>query len=214
MYFCKVEQFTFLVETQNILQMGNKLKVREKIIDVARKVFAKYGYKKTTMDDIAIGAQKGKSSIYYYFKSKEEIFEAVVETESKLLFDDILKKIDHPIPAKEKFRVYVFTRLNKIRELSNFYDVLENNFISPLEFIEELQAKYYQREIGILQDILSEGVKNREFNIQDPEIAAIALVTAIKGLEAPLIIRGAKKNLERQIDYVLKILFYGIMRRN
>ena len=214
MYFCKVEQFTFLVETQNILQMGNKLKVREKIIDVARKVFAKYGYKKTTMDDIAIGAQKGKSSIYYYFKSKEEIFEAVVETESKLLFDDILKKINHPIPAKEKFRVYVFTRLNKIRELSNFYDVLENNFISPLEFIEELQAKYYQREIGILQDILSEGVKNREFNIQDPEIAAIALVTAIKGLEAPLIIRGAKKNLERQIDYVLKILFYGIMRRN
>ncbi len=194
--------------------MGNKLKVRERIIDVARLVFAKYGYKKTTMDDIAIGAQKGKSSIYYYFKSKEEIFEAVVETESKLLFDDILKKINQPIPAKEKFRVYVFTRLNKIRELSNFYDVLENNFIGPLEFIEDLQAKYYQREINILQDILSEGVKNREFNIQDPEIAAIALVTAIKGLETPLIIKGAKKNLERQIDYVLKILFYGIMRRN
>jgi AcrR family transcriptional regulator len=194
--------------------MGNKIKVRERIIDVARKVFAKYGYKKTTMDDIAIGAQKGKSSIYYYFKSKEEIFEAVVETESKLLFDDILRKINHPIPAKEKFRVYVFTRLNKIRELSNFYDVLENNFISPLEFIEELQAKYYQREIGILQDILNEGVNNCELNIQDPEIAAIALVTAIKGLEAPLIIRGAKRNLERQIDYVLKILFYGIMRRN
>jgi len=188
--------------------------VKERIIDVARKVFAKYGYKKTTMDDIAIGARKGKSSIYYYFKSKEEIYEAVVETESKLLFDDISKKINHPIPAKEKFRVYVFTRLNNIRALSNFYDVLENNFISPMGFIENLQAKYYQREISILQDILIEGVKNREFNIQDPEIAAIALVTAIKGLETPLIIRGAKKNLERQIDYVLKILFYGIMRRN
>lgn len=194
--------------------MGNKLKVKERIIEAARQVFAKYGYKKTTMDDIAIGAQKGKSSIYYYFKSKEEIFEAVVETESHLLFDDILRKISHPIAAKEKFRLYVFTRLNKVRELSNFYDVLENNFISPMEFIEDLQAKYHQREIGILQEILSEGVKKREFNIQDTEIAAIALVTAIKGLETPLIIRGAKKNLERQIDYVLKILFYGIMRRN
>lgn len=194
--------------------MGNKLKVKERIIEAARLVFAKYGYKKTTMDDIAIGAQKGKSSIYYYFKSKEEIFEAVVETESKLLFDDILRSINHPIPAKEKFRIYVFTRLNKIRELSNFYDVLEYNFISPLEFIEELQNKYYQREISILQDILTDGVKKREFNIQDTEIAAIALVTAIKGLETPLNIRGAKKNLERQIDYVLKILFYGIMRRN
>lgn len=194
--------------------MGNKTRVREKIIDVARNVFAKYGYKKTTMDDIAIGAQKGKSSIYYYFKSKEEIYEAVVETESRLLFDDILRKIDQPIPAKEKFRLYVFTRLNKIRELSNFYDVLENNFIRSLDFIENLQQKYHQKEISILQNILSEGVKSREFNIQDTEIAAIALVTAIKGLEAPLIIRGAKKNLERRVDYVLKILFYGIMRRN
>ena len=194
--------------------MGSKSKVRERIIDAARTVFAKYGYKKTTMDDIALSAQKGKSSIYYYFKSKEEIFEAVVETESRLLFDDIIKKVNLPITAKEKFRIYVFTRLNKIRELSNFYDVLENNFISPMEFIEKLQTKYYKREIKILQDILQEGVKNKEFNMQDTEIAAIALVTAIKGLEAPLIIRGAKRNLERQIDYVLKILFYGIMRRN
>ncbi len=194
--------------------MGNKTKVREKIIEVARAVFAKYGYKKTTMDDIALGAQKGKSSIYYYFKSKEEIYEAVVETESRLLFDDIMRKIDQPIPAKEKFRLYVFTRLNKIRELSNFYDVLENNFIRSLDFIENLQHKYHQKEISILQNILTEGVKSREFNIQDTEIAAIALVTAIKGLEAPLIIRGAKKNLERRVDYVLKILFYGIMRRN
>ena len=194
--------------------MGSKTKVRERIIDAARVVFAKYGYKKTTMDDIALSAKKGKSSIYYYFKSKEEIFEAVVDTESKLLFDDIIKKVNLPITAKEKFRIYVFTRLNKIRELSNFYDVLENNFISPMEFIEKLQTKYYKREIKILQDILQEGVRNKEFNMQDTEIAAIALVTAIKGLEAPLIIQGAKKNLERQIDYVLKILFYGIMRRN
>jgi AcrR family transcriptional regulator len=164
--------------------------------------------------NIAIVAQKGKSSIYYYFKSKEEIFEAVVETESKLLFDDIKRKIEQPIAAKEKFRLYVLTRLNKIRELSNFYDVLENNFIRPMEFIDILQQKYHQTEISILQNILSEGVKTREFNIQDTEIAAIALVTAIKGLEAPLIVKGAKKNLERRVDYVLKILFYGIMRRN
>ncbi|MCK5775687.1 MAG: TetR/AcrR family transcriptional regulator, partial [Bacteroidales bacterium] len=152
--------------------MGSKSKVRERIIDAARTVFAKYGYKKTTMDDIALSAQKGKSSIYYYFKSKEEIFEAVVETESRLLFDDIIKKVNLPISAKEKFRIYVFTRLNKIRELSNFYDVLENNFISPMEFIEKLQTKYYKREIKILQDILQEGVKNKEFNMQDTEIAA------------------------------------------
>lgn len=193
--------------------MANKLKVKELIIEVARDVFSRYGYKKTTMDDIAMGAQKGKSSIYYYFKSKEEIYEAVVDTESNILFDNILSQIEKPVPASEKFKLYVFTRLNKIRELNNFYDVMKNDSLHQLDFILELRNKYSAREINILQNILNEGVKNREFSIQDPELAAIALVTAIKGLETPLLIKGEKRNLEKRIDYVVRILFFGIMRR-
>ena len=193
--------------------MANKLKVKELIIEVARDVFSRYGYKKTTMDDIAVGAQKGKSSIYYYFKSKEEIYEAVVDTESNILFDNILSQIEKSLPASEKFKLYVFTRLNKIRELNNFYDVMKNDSLHQLDFILELRNKYSAREINILQGILNEGVKNREFSIQDPELAAIALVTAIKGLETPLLIKGEKRNLEKRIDYVVRILFFGIMRR-
>lgn len=193
--------------------MANKLKVKELIVEVARDVFSRYGYKKTTMDDIAVGARKGKSSIYYYFKSKEEIYEAVVDAESNLLFDNILNQIEQPVPANEKFRLYIFTRLNKIRELNNLYDVMKNESLHQLDFIMDLRKKYHKREISILQNILIEGVKSRDFSIQDPELGAIALVTAIKGLETPLLIKGEKRNLEKRIDYVLRILFFGIMRR-
>ncbi|MCD6091947.1 MAG: helix-turn-helix transcriptional regulator [Bacteroidales bacterium] len=193
--------------------MANKLKVKGLIIEVARNVFSQYGYKKTTMDDIAEGARKGKSSIYYYFKSKEEIYEAVVDTESNMLFDNILSQIEKPVPASEKFRLYVLTRLNKIRELTNFYTVMKSESLHQLDFIVELRNKYHKREIGILQNILNEGIKSREFSIQDSELAAIALVTAIKGLETPLLIKGEKRNLEKRIDYVVRILFFGIMRR-
>jgi len=193
--------------------MANKLKVKELIIEVARDVFSRYGYKKTTMDDIAVGARKGKSSIYYYFKGKEEIYEAVVDAESNILFNNILNQIKQPVPANEKFKLYIFTRLNKIRELNNFYEVIKSESLHQLDFIVELRKKYHKREINILQDILIEGVKSREFSIQDPELAAIALVTAIKGLETPLLIKGEKRNMEKRIDYVLRILFFGIMRR-
>lgn len=193
--------------------MANKLKVKELIIEVARDVFSRFGYKKTTMDDIAVGARKGKSSIYYYFKSKEEIYEAVVDAESNLLFDNILSQVEKTGPANEKFRLYVSTRLNKIRELNNFYEVMKNESLHELDFIVELRNKYNTREINILTNILIEGVKSREFSIQDPELAAIALVTAIKGLETPLLIKGEKRNLEKRIDYVIRILFFGIMRR-
>ena len=59
-----------------------KSEVRAEIVDVARKIFTRYGFRKTTMDEIAWATRKGKSSIYYYFPGKEDIFKAVVEKEA------------------------------------------------------------------------------------------------------------------------------------
>ncbi len=59
---------------------------RTAILDASRDLFARFGYKKTTMEDIAMALRKGKSSLYYYFKNKEEIFQAVIELESELLY--------------------------------------------------------------------------------------------------------------------------------
>jgi len=70
--------------------MGNnpeyigKDEVREQLVQSARQVFARYGFKKTALDDIAREAHKGKSTIYYYFKSKDEIFKAVIEAEAEI----------------------------------------------------------------------------------------------------------------------------------
>lgn len=51
---------------------------RENILKIAQDIFSKYGYKKTTLDDIANAVRKWKSSLYYYFKSKEDLFQAVI----------------------------------------------------------------------------------------------------------------------------------------
>jgi AcrR family transcriptional regulator len=59
---------------------------RESVLLAAQEIIAQYGYKKTTVDDIARKAGKAKGSIYYHFKSKEEIFQAVIENELHLLY--------------------------------------------------------------------------------------------------------------------------------
>ena len=64
--------------------------MRNTIVGIASEVFAKFGFKKTTVDDIAQALRKGKSSIYYYFSSKEDIFKAVVDKEA----DALREKID------------------------------------------------------------------------------------------------------------------------
>ena len=56
----------------NSAENGSKKDLnRETILKIAQEIFSKYGYKKTTLDDIANAVRKGKSSLYYYFKSSE-----------------------------------------------------------------------------------------------------------------------------------------------
>jgi AcrR family transcriptional regulator len=186
---------------------------RLKIIDVARNIFSHFGFKKTTMEEIALATRKGKSSIYYYFNSKEDIFKAVVEKEADELLDELIRSIsviDDPI---EKLKVYILTRMRKLKKLTNFYTVLKSEFLSHLEFIEEIRKKYDNDEIRIITGILEDGVKSGKFDIEDPHLSALAIVTAMKGLEVPIFISKETSNFEERMDSLLNYLFYGIVKR-
>ena len=83
-----------------------KSEVRTQIVDVARKIFTRYGFRKTTMEEIAAASHKGKSSIYYYFPGKEDIFKAVVEKEqdndnskNKLFLKTLARKQQNKSPG-------------------------------------------------------------------------------------------------------------------
>ena len=56
-------------------------KTRDMLVDVARQLFARMGVDNTTMNDIAQASRKGRRTLYTYFKSKNEIYLAVVESE-------------------------------------------------------------------------------------------------------------------------------------
>lgn len=187
-------------------------KVKHSIIDVAREIFSKFGFRKTTMDEIAQAARKGKSSIYYYFNSKEEIFEAVVKTEANMLRNDILQEIESQEKPLDKLKAYILTRINGIKKLRNFYDAMKNDFLDHLDFIEKARSEYDKIEVEIISNILKEGVEKNEFKIDDPELASIALVTILKGLEIPIFIDKLDYQLEDRIDDLLKIVYVGIKK--
>ncbi len=186
---------------------------REGILKIAQDIFSKYGYKKTTLDDIANAVRKGKSSLYYYFKSKEDLFQAVVMKEVEVLARELDKVVNRNTDPVDKLRDYLLTKINTFRNLANFYNALEND-VTAIGFIEDIKSKYEQDEIRLIKRILIEGVRKNEFEIYDFNLAAIGITMAIKGLEMPLSagIYG-NMNLERSVDVILKILCYGIMKR-
>ncbi len=193
--------------------MINKEEFRRKVIISAGKIFSRYGFKKTTMDEIARALKMGKSSIYYYFDSKEDIFEAVVLWEANILRNELtatIKAVESPI---DKMKNYVFVRMKSFEKLANYYNAIFDKNLYHFEFIEHIRAKYDREELAILRLILYDGARKKVFNIENSEYTALAIQTTLKGLEVPLFWKKKEVNIESRLNAILDVLFYGIALR-
>jgi len=191
-----------------------KAEVRAQIVDVARKIFTRYGFKKTTMEEIAAASRKGKSSIYYYFPGKEEIFKAVVEKEAGELRVQLDKTIQLDASPLEKLKAYIFFRLHHVRTVENFYSALNDASLSHLDFIFEIRKNFDLEEQKLVEGILEEGMQNGSFQLSSSEIGAIAISTMMKGLELPLLLSSDHKTDRAELlEDLVRVLFYGILKR-
>ncbi|MEI7660661.1 MAG: TetR/AcrR family transcriptional regulator [Bacteroidota bacterium] len=195
--------------------MVKKSEIRLKILLAAQEVFNRYGYGKSTMDDIAREMGKGKSTIYYYFTSKEDIFKAVIEKELDAMKSRIVDAVALKKDSREKLKSYVVERMQGLKSLKNLYNVLRTeSFIQP-GFAGQTRQQTDQEEIRIVTGILDHGVKAGIFHLEDTYLTSIAIVTALKGMEVPLLITetGEDNVLEQRLDRLLDVLFYGIIKR-
>ena len=193
--------------------MVNKEEVRRKIIISAGQIFSRYGFKKTSMDEIAKTLSMGKSSVYYYFDSKENIFEAVVLSEANTLRSELTKAIKAVESPIDKLKSYVFVRMKSFEKLSNYYNAIFDKNLNHFEFIETIREKYDREELAILRLILYDGARKNVFNVKNSEYTAIAIQTALKGLEVPLFWKKREDNIENRLNAILDVLFFGIVKK-
>ncbi len=187
---------------------------RKIFIEASRELFSRFGYKKTTMDDIAGTMHKGKSSLYYYFKNKEDIFTAVINLETNILFQALEEVVNSNLQASEKLRQYILKRMDIISNLQNYQNVLKEGIYGGYEFLEGFNVNIENIEFELLKKILDQGVETEEFHIQNTNWAAIAISTSLRGLEIP-IFRGGDdaENIREQLENVTQVLFFGLIRR-
>ena len=191
-----------------------KEEVRDYIVSVAGKLFTRHGFKKTTMDEIAEACHKGKSSIYYYFKSKEEIFRAVVERDAEELKERLDRTIRKDDRAVDRLKAYILFRLHRVRTLENFYAALNEDSLSHMDFILEIRRNFDMEERLLVSEILEDGMRNGSFQITSSDIGAIAISAMMKGLELPLLLSEEHKtDREEILEDLIRILFYGIIKR-
>jgi AcrR family transcriptional regulator len=186
---------------------------KEKIISAATSLFSRFGLEKTTMEDIAKAAKKGKSSLYYYFKSKEEVFAEVIKKEIAGLKTAIIEAIEKEDDPYNKFRKFVDARLNYLNEKADQYTNVKDEHLKHYEFVENLTADYSKWEISTIKNIVEYGRDKGLFEVTDLDSISQALFFALKGLEYPWAINLTRKEIEKSVEALVDVLLRGISKR-
>ena len=191
-------------------------KTRDKLIEVARLLFARTGVENTTMNDIAIASKKGRRTLYTYFKSKTDIYHAVIESELDILYSSLESVAQKDLPADQKLLEFIHIRLESIKNVVSRNGTLKANFFRDIWRVENVRKDFDLKEINYIQDILDEGVKNDIFDLEDSYSMAIVLHHAFKGLEVPYIrgtMRGFSSSGRGNTESIIRLLFYGIKKK-
>ena len=180
---------------------------------VAQNIFSKHGLLKTTVDEIAKAARMGKASLYHYFQSKEEIFKEVVEQENRFLKEKIRDAVNREKNPQKKMKIYILKKMEYLKELANIHSALKDDYLKNYAFIEKIREKNSREELFTIREILQDGEDNGIFEIDDIELTAFAITSALKGLEYPWSINISFPEIESNINKLLEILFHGIEKK-
>ncbi|MBN1445823.1 MAG: TetR/AcrR family transcriptional regulator [Candidatus Omnitrophica bacterium] len=187
--------------------------MRDKIIKSAQELFARYGYKKTTMDDIAGASGKVKSAVYYYFKNKEEVLGAVANLEIEKGIEKLVKAVNSEKSAEGKIAAYIRARIYAKQSIASFYRFLPEEYFEQYEFISKIRIELDKRERAVISGILKKGIKEEAFGVKDVALTTRTILNILKGLEHYYFKKRNNKKLQEEIDSIIGVFLLGLLKR-
>lgn len=133
---------------------------KEKIFKAAISTFSKNGFHKSTMDDIAENAGVAKGTLYYHFKSKDEILEFLIDEGLKILKKEVCDEINKLNNAIEKLRAVLIIQANFLYRNYEFITILLSQIWGDGELQDKFRDKLYNY-LKIIEDIIKEGIKEK-----------------------------------------------------
>lgn len=194
--------------------MSKKIsKTKKMLIEVARDLFARYGKRNITMNDIAEASNKGRRTLYTYFNNKEKIFRAVIDKELEFVIDQLTKAANEAVEPDIKLRNHINTHLDAVKYVVNRNGSLKADFFRDIYEVERARRKIDQVEISLIRNILEEGIEKKIFKRVDTNLSSIIIFYAIKGLEVPYIRQTLTSEFERNKSNIVDFIFTGIVRK-
>jgi len=187
--------------------------IREEVITAARDLFQRYGLIKTTMEDISRAAGKGKSTLYYYYSNKDEIFDTVIREDMEEVFTQVKTAVGRAVSAVDKLRTFNTTRIKMVNQKAALYSIVFGEISDNPQLIRRLKKNYESRELELLKSILSFGMTNGEFKKicdEDLDNLSYIMLSSLRGIERGLLEDNRIKKMGDRLDFILDLLCHGI----
>ncbi len=167
------------------------------------------------MNDIALQSGKGRRTLYTYFKSKEDIYYAVIEAELERLSDRLDEVAARDIPPQEKVIELIYTHLQSIRETVVRNGNLRAEFFRNIWMVEKVRKNFDDAEVELFRKVYADGKASGEFDIENVDLVADITHYCIKGLEVPYIYGRIARGLSVEASKPLVARFvYGALGKN
>lgn len=187
--------------------------VKESIVKASKKVFRRYGYTKVSMDDISKAAGKGRSTIYHYFKSKTEVFEAFAITEFTDIIQQAKEKIKLDATLAENLLAYNITKLQRLKALTLEFSSLMKDLNEQEQLVFKLNRLLLQEEVEVMKSILTIGIDKREIaKLKEEDIIFLVemLVIAFRSFEQEIVLYNRITGLESKLRWLVTVLIKGL----
>lgn len=187
-------------------------KTKEVIVNVASKLFGRYGFYKTSMDEIAKIARKAKGSLYYHFESKEELFKEVVSKEFEIVKTE-LDKITHleDVSAPDLIKLYLNSRMELLSKSYNYHETLKADLNEHFEFLDEIRSDLAIWEKEKLRFIINKGISEGTIDSSlNFDVAIDVFILILKSAEIQFFVQNKYEAFAPHFDELLGIIIKGL----
>lgn len=190
-------------------------KTRNQFIEAAKNLFVRKGYDETTMIDIAEEAKLSRRTLYAYFESKVEVFQAVINSEVEKVLAQLGEIANDNLPAQQKIVEFIFGYFRFIKEMVDRNGTLKSGFFRNSWGLEHFRKGFDFKQKQMLQNIITEGKTSGAFNVVSVRRTAEIMHNCMRGFEAPYI-RGKlwQGNTREEIRFEARRLIYGALGYN
>lgn len=186
---------------------------KSEILEVAKGLFAQFGVKKVTTDDIARSARISKATIYKHYRNKTEIFDEMVSIEARELLSAIRSAVDAEPTVVGKFRAHLLTRMEKTKELVNLYRLTQESWLDFRPHVAGLKEWFFNEEATIIRQIMQQGIDKGDLHIERLDLCAHISCIALQSIEFPWAFEEHGITASDYVDMMIDMMYNGIRKR-